>query len=314
MSLRSTSAGLLLLLSGAASATAQDLKVVVSIKPVHALVSQVMSGVGTPRVIVDGSTSPHTFTLRPSDAKAFNNADVLFRVSDGVEPFTTKIAASLPRSVQVVSLDQTPGLIKLARRASGPFEKQAHGASKHDDHGHAKAGAEIDGHIWLDPENAKLIVDRIAHVLSAKAPQHAAKFAENSSAAKIKIDQLARDLEIDLKPLAGKSFIVFHDAYQYFERRFGLSAAGSISTNPETPPSAKRLVDMRAKIASLKAVCVFSEPNFEAKVVQTIAEGTSAKTGTLDPEGVTTPSGPEHYDTMMRKLAEGIKGCLGGLS
>lgn len=196
MKLRVASAGLMLVLGGAASAAAQDLKVVVTIKPIHALVSQVMSGVGTPRVLVDSNASPHTFALKPSDARALNEAHVLFRVSEGVEPFVTRIAASLPKSVEVVNLDQTPGLIKLVRRGGGMFEAHGHDGAKaggkgggkheHHDQAHAKKGSEIDGHIWLDPENAKAIVDRIATVLSAKAPQHAAKFAGNGAAAKSK--------------------------------------------------------------------------------------------------------------------------------
>jgi zinc transport system substrate-binding protein len=299
----------------AASALAEP-KVVVTMKPIHSLVAAVMEGVGSPDLLIKGAASPHTYALKPSDARALNQADIFFRMSDTVEPFSGKVIKSLPKSVQSVTLQDAPGLKLLGLRRGATFEQHSHGKSKHGhghhghSHSHPKAGDAIDGHAWLDPGNAKAMADRIAQVLSAKYPEQAAKFAANATALKARIDALAAELERDLAPVADKPYIVFHDAYQYLERRYGLSVAGSISVSPDVPPSAKRLTELRRKIMSLGAVCVFAEPQFEPKVVASLIEGTPARTGTLDPEGGRLEPAPDLYFTLMRNLARDLKACL----
>jgi zinc transport system substrate-binding protein len=267
---------------------AQDAKprVLATIKPVHSLVAKVMGATGTPTLIVDGNASPHTYSLKPSDAKALADAEIIFRVSERLEPFTAKVRNPGSR---LVSLIDAKAVTTLKARSGGPFEKHEHmaKASQGHDHDHAQKGAAIDGHIWLDPDNAKAMLDSIATTLSAKAPANAATYKANADAAKKDIDALAIEIAASLKGLESKPYIVFHDAYQYFERRFGLTAAGSITADPDTPPSGKRLFDIRKKITSLGATCVFGEPNFDAKVITTVTQGTAAKIGSLDPEGAT---------------------------
>jgi zinc transport system substrate-binding protein len=290
-----------------------EVKVVATVKPIHSLVAQVMAGIGAPGLIVQGLSSPHTYALKPSDARRLNAADVLFRVSESLEPFTARLVKSLPKSVQVVTLAEGPGVRLLARRTADTFERHEHGAgSKAHAHEHPERdkGEIMDGHIWLDPDNTKAMVENIAQVLSAKDPANADRFRANAEALKSRIDALAADLERDLKPIAGKPYIVFHDAFQYLERRFGLNPVGSISISPDVPPSAKRLAALRKKIASLGATCVFAEPQFEPKLVRTVIEGTNARTGTLDPEGATLAPGPDLYFTLMRNLASELKACL----
>ncbi len=295
-----------------------ELQVVVTIKPIHALAAQVMAGVGTPRLLVDGASSPHSYSLKPSDVRLLNAADVVIRVSELLEPFTARALRALPARIEVVTLEAAPGLTLLARRAGGTFETDAHDHDKakgHRDHRPkaktvAQPAVDQDPHIWLDPGNARIIVDRIAAVLSARAPADAFKFAANAAAAKGRIDALETELARDLAPLAGRPFVVFHDAYQYFEARFGLAAAGSITVSPEISPGAKRLAELRRKIAATNAACVFSEPQFEAKVIGAVTEGSSARTAMLDPEGVLLAPGPDLYDSLMRGLARGFVGCL----
>lgn len=297
----------------AAPAARADLKVVASIKPVHALVAEIVAGVGSAAVLVEGNASPHTYAMKPSDAKAVNSADVFFRVSEELEPFTGKLVKSLPRSVKVVTLEQAPGLTLLARRTSAAFEKHTHGGKTAHDHGHAHGndkGAR-DGHIWLDPLNAKAMAKAITVALAERAPEVAERLNANSARLEARLDALHAELERALKPLAGRPFIVFHDAYQYLEARYGLIAAGSITLSPEARPSAKRIAEVRTKIVSLGAVCVFAEPQFQSKLIDTVTEGTKARTGTLDPEGGAIATGPEHYFQLMRNLASGLKACLG---
>jgi len=318
-------AGLLLFVPGAALA---ELAVVVTSKPIHSLVSSVMAGVGSPDLLVDGSTSPHSYAMKPSDARKVHNADVLFRVSEQLEPFTGKLVRSLPKSITVVSLAEAPGLKRLALREGGAFEAhdehadeaepQHHAGSNehsthdgiHDDEearGHAEA---YDPHVWLDPENANAIVHHIADVLAELAPDKAAMIKTNAEAEIARINALSNELARELAPLSGKPFMVYHDAHQYFEQRYGLSAVGAVTVNPEVPPSGSRLQELRQKIMSSGALCVFAEPYSNPRVVKVVTEGTGARTGTLDPEGTTLSPGPDLYAKLMRDLARNLKTCL----
>jgi len=300
-------------------------KVVVTSKPIHALVAGVMADVGSPRVLIEGAASPHTYAMRPSDAKAVAGADVFIRVSEALEPFTAKLVKSLPNKVRVVTMAEAPGIKLLDRREGGAFEAHEHDRTgrshgkQQDAHGHAKKPArdhgkdddgESDPHIWLDPDNAKAIVAQAVRVLSEASPAAAPRLRANGEALSARIGALAAEIEREMRPLAGKPFIVFHDAFQYFERYFGLSAAGSITVSPDVQPSARRLTELRRKIQSLDAVCVFAEPSFEPKLVNTLTEGTRARSGTLDAEGAALPAGPDLYFTLMRGIARSMQECL----
>jgi zinc transport system substrate-binding protein len=158
--------------------------------------------------------------------------------------------------------------------------------------------------------NARKMVAEIARVLADADPANAEKYKANAAKSDAAIVALAGDIARELEPVKGKPFVVFHDAYQYFERRFGLSALGSITLNPEAKPSAKRLTEIRKKLGALSASCVFSEPQFQAKLVAAATEGTSARSGILDPEGALVEPGPRAYETLLRNLATGLKTCL----
>lgn len=308
---------LFLLLGSGSSAAAETPKVVVTIKPIHALVTEVMEGVGTPTLLVDGAASPHTFSLRPSTARAINEADVFVRISDSLEPFTRKIVQALPASVTVVTLADSPGITLLDQRHGGTFEPHTHshgeehadtGRDEHGDHDDDAGGK--DGHIWLDPQNAKAIVGVVSKALSARYPEYAGKFAANATALDRRLDALDHELASELNGARRKPFIVFHDSTQYLENRYGLNAAGSITVSPDVPPSARRLTDVHRKIVSLGAICVFSEPSFQPSLVAAVTEGTKARAGTLDAEGLMLTPGPDLYFTLMRGLAHNLTSCL----
>jgi zinc transport system substrate-binding protein len=300
---------------GAAGPAAAQSKVVVSIKPLHSLVAGVMTGVGSPELLVKGAASPHTYAMKPSDAKALNDADLLFRMSESIEPFTIKVVRALPKRVTVVTLQDSPGMKLLPRRTGNTFETHVLDVGKggpdrhdHDDHDHD--GKALDGHAWLHPDNARAMVARIEQALSSKYPDDASAFKANAQKLNAKLDALATDLQAKLKPVAGKPYIVFHDAFQYLEVRYGLNAVGSIAISPEVTPSAKRLSELRKKVVSLNAVCVFAEPQFDTRLVQNLVEGTSARTGTLDAEALALEPGPDLYFAMMRRLVDDLKDCL----
>jgi zinc transport system substrate-binding protein len=292
------------LLVAAFARPAAALDVVATIKPIHSLVAAVMGETGTPKLLVEGSASPHTYAMRPSDAKALHGADVFFRVSEGLEPFTAKVVRALPPTVGVVSLAETPGLELLDVRTGATFEVHD------DDHDHGAAGGARDGHVWLDPDNAKKIVAHVAEVLAERAPDDAEALRANAARAIARIDALSAEVARSVEPLHQRPFVVFHDAYQYFEKRFGLAAVGAISLSPEVQPSARRLVALRRRIEKLGPVCVFAEPQFPAKLVGAVTEGTGARTGVLDPIGGSLPPGPDLYPQLLRNLAAGLVACL----
>jgi zinc transport system substrate-binding protein len=322
------------------SAANADVSVVTSIKPVHSLVSGVMQGVGSPTVIIEGAGSPHTYSLKPSQATQLQDADLVFWMGDELEPFLVDAAQNIARNAELVNLFDSHGLKKIRFREGGMFDehddhddhakddhddhgKEKHAKDDHDDHGHDKHAkddhddhghGEFDPHVWLDPINAKAIVHEIEEALVKADPKNAKKYEANAVRMAGKLDQLVTELRAQLQPVQGKGFIVFHDAYQYFEQRFGVAAIGSITVSPEVMPGAERVRDLREKIKDLGATCVFSEPQFEPKLVRTLVDGTGARTGVLDPLGSSLTKGPDLYFQLVREMARSLKECLSAKS
>lgn len=288
--------------------------VVASIKPVHALVAGVMAGVGTPALLVAGSASVHSYSLRPSDAARLDRAAVVFWVGPALERFLERPLATLGAKAEVVALMAAPGVRVLPAREGGLWERHDDEPDRvAADHDTTDQGAaERDGHIWLDPGNAKAMVAAIARTLSTADPANAAHYAANAAAVATRIDALDGELAARLAPVKGRPFVVFHDAYQYFERHYGLNAVGSITVAADRPPGARRVTEIKAKIAAHGAVCVFAEPQFQPRLVTALIAGTGARMGSLDPEGSSLDPGPDLYDRLMRGLADGLAGCLGG--
>jgi len=278
--------------------------VVASIKPVHSLVAAVMEGVGEPALLVKGNASPHTYSLRPSDAGALQAADIVFWTGHGMELFLADALDTLAADAVSVELSQTPGLELLPVREGGAFE-----AHEHDDEEHIEG--QIDLHFWLDPQNARLMVTAIAETLSRADPENAKAYAANAERELAELDALTSELQETLAPIADEPFVVFHDAYQYFENRFGLTLAGSITVSPEAMPGAQRIGELKARVAELGATCVFAEPQFEPAIISAITEGTPARSGVLDPEAGLLTASPDLYPQLLRGLADSLVGCLG---
>ena len=324
--------------------------VVVSIKPIHSLVAGVMQGVGSPHLIVKGGGSPHTYSLKPLDADALENARVVFWIGRELESFLEGSIKSLSSKARVVALEDVHDMVRLKFREGSTFDShddhdedaheeghddhgdEKHAKAGHDDDGHkdeAKAGQDHDGHkdearsgeghgdhgevnphLWLDPRNAKAMVREIEEALVKADPANAAAYKANAEALGKRLDALTGELTELVAPLKDRSFVVFHDAYPYFENRFGVKAAGSITVSPEKLPGAKRLKEIRAKVKDLGATCVFSEPQFEPRLAAVVTEGTEAKAGVLDPLGADIKDGPDLYFTLLRNMAESMKTCL----
>jgi zinc transport system substrate-binding protein len=313
--------------------------VVTSIKPIHSLVSAIMQGVGEPELIVDGAASPHTYSMKPSNARALQEAKVVFWVGPNLEAFLEKPLEALGSNASVVELDKAPDLTRLPFREGGAFEPHDdadHDSASADDHDHdhdhdaAKPGHDgghahhddheehdhghgaFDTHLWLDPMNAKAMAAVITTTLVAADPANALTYQANAKALDDRLTALDKEIAATVATVKDKPFVVFHDAYQYFEHRYGIRVAGSITVSPETIPGAERVSEIHRKVGELGATCVFAEPQFEPRLVKVVTEGTKAKSGVLDPEAATLKAGPDLYFTLMRGIADSMKACLSG--
>jgi zinc transport system substrate-binding protein len=305
---------------------AETPRVVVSIKPLHALVAGVMAGVAVPELLLGGGESPHSYALRPSQAASLAKADAVFWIGPQLEGFLVKPLESVVAKGAIVTVIEAPGIRLLPVRSGGVWEAHDHDGDDYGHHGDEEEeghhhGEELahdhhdhhgtDPHLWLDPQNAKAIARLVAAELGRRFPTLRAHLEANAEAVATKLDLLDAELRRMLAPVQGRTFIVFHDAYQYFESRYGLSAAGAITLSPERAPGAQRLREIRETIRSREARCVFAEPQFTPRLVTTVIEGSGARQGELDPEGgPALQPGPEAYFVLMRQLGESLRGCL----
>ena len=288
--------------------------VVVSIKPIHSLVSAVMEGIATPDLIIKKG-SPHGYTLRPSEAKVLANADLIVWVGHDLESFLEKPLNTLAKDAQKLTLSEKLQSSLLNKREGAEWAKhthkdhdEMHHHEEHEEHEHdAHHGeASMDFHIWLSPAIAKKITIATTQMLVEMDPTHAEQYQTNSDKLLARLVELDENLTTKLAPVKDKPYVVFHAAYQYFESDYGLKAVGSVTIDPDRKSGAKGISEIRKKVTRLGVVCVFSEPQFESSLVKTIIEGTDVKTGTLDPLGANIQEGPNAYFELMNNLANDL--------
>ncbi|MFO7856439.1 MAG: zinc ABC transporter substrate-binding protein [Paracoccaceae bacterium] len=323
-------AGAAALASGAAAEAGP--RVAADVLPVHSLAALVMQGVGEPALVLPPGASPHGHALRPSEAAALENAEVVFWVGEELTPWLADALETLAPEARRIALIDAPGVRRLEFREGvtfeahdhGPEDDHAHDDHAHDDHAHddhahgdhahdephAHDHEGVDPHAWLDPANARAWLDAIAAALAEADPANAAAYRANAEAGKAGLTALEAEIAADLAPLAGRDFVVFHDAYHYFEARFGVEAAGAISLADGSTPGPRRLAEIREAIAGMDAACVFTEPQFPPRLAETATQGTGARLGTLDPVGAELAPGPELYPTLIRNMAASLKACL----
>jgi len=323
-----------------------DVKVVTSIKPIHSLASYLMDGVGKPDLIVDGYASPHGFALKPSHAKMLQNADLIFWVGEDLENFLEKPLKSIAKKAEKIELMEIKGLNKLKFRERNIFEEhddhghdehakkeddhddhghdeEGHKEDDHDDHGHDEEGhkeddhddhgheghahGEYDPHIWLDPMNAKVILEEMAEHLIENDQENASKYKANLKKARKDLDKLTKKTKSELN----KDFksIVFHDAYQYFEKRFDVNVLGAFTVNTDVMPGAEQLAEIREIIEHDKVSCVFSEPQFNPDIINAVAKDMNISTGVLDPLGATLNPGKNLYFDLIKNMSKSFKSC-----
>ncbi len=283
-------------------------RVVATFKPVHSLVSAVMAGVGEPYLIMKDAATPHSYRMRPSDAGVIGKARVIFMIGDLVESSLAGPIHKLGGKARVVKLAEVPGLVRQPLRKGGAFEDEGHDHGPGHAHGHEDEAFDL--HVWLDPVNAGLMALAIAGTLSEIDSANAARYEANANALVARLDELTAQIAAELAPARDKPFIVFHDAYRYFEDRFGLKAVGSAVVSTGRSPGVRRVRELRKKVRELGVVCVFAEPRYDPRFVRLITEGTKARGGTMDPAGIAVKAGPEMYFSLLRNMAASFKACL----
>jgi zinc transport system substrate-binding protein len=288
-----------------------------------------MQDVGAPALLVKGARSPHDYSMRPSDARTLQEADVVFWVGADLETFLVKPTTALSSGARAVALSQGEGVGLLPTREGGLWEEAAgdheeplgEAGAEHAQHGQEEPAGpqdeaaepehgQFDMHIWLDPRNAQAMVGAIVTALRAADADNAHTYESNGQRLRTRLAELEKTLAERLGRVAHRPFVVFHDAYQYLESRYHLNALGAITVDPRRRPGAHRLAQMQQQLEELDAACVFFEPQFEPVLVDTVIEGTSAKKGVLDPLGADLDPGMDHYFRLMEGLAAALVGCV----
>jgi zinc transport system substrate-binding protein len=307
--------------------------IITTIQPITSLVSAVIGNTGKTISLIPTEISPHEYKLKPSDIKKLQNGNIIFYVSDHLETSITKVFENLPKNIKSINLMEDAGIKHLAIRDNEAWERHDHRhghgdhhdhhkkAKEHDDHEdekHAKKHddhnnheKEDDVHIWLSPDNAVKIIKKVNKELSLYFPENAKTYNKNTNQMIKKINELEVELKNELSGIKDKPYIVFHDAYQYFETSFDLNAVGSIALDGDIASSPKQISFIKDKIVKFKASCVFKEPQFDSKLVKIVAEGTNAQIGTLDPLGLNIKSGENFYLQLLKNMAKSLKDCLG---
>ncbi|MDC1375620.1 zinc ABC transporter substrate-binding protein [bacterium] len=307
--------------------------IITTIQPINALVSAVIGNTGKTISIIPPEQSPHDFKLKPSDVKVLQDGNLIFYVSNHLESSVVKVFKNLPKNIKIINLMEEANIDHLAIRDNEAWERHDHhGHDDHDDHDkhgkkdddhddHDKHGKkdddhddhekEDDVHIWLSPNNAIKIVKKVNKELNLYFPENSKIYDENASKFINKIKNLKEELVKELAPIKDKPFIVFHDAYQYFEKTFELNAVGSVALEGDIASSPKQISFIKEKIKESKASCVFQEPQFDTKLVKIVVEGTNAEIGTLDPLGVNITGDKDFYLQLLRNMSKSLKECLG---
>ena len=311
-----------------------EIKVVASIKPIHSLASYLMDGVAKPDLIVDGYASPHGFAMKPSHAKMLQNADIVFWVGEDLENFLEKPLNSIATKAEKIEFMDLKGLVKLKFRERNIFDdhddhdhdehakKEDHDDHDHDEHAKKEDGhddhddhdgheghnhGEFDPHIWLDPINAKVILFEMSKHLIENDPKNEVAYRANLSKAYKEIDKLTANVSSELTNSVAS--IVFHDAYQYFEKRFDVNILGAFTVNTDVLPGGEQLAEIREIIEHDKVACVFSEPQFNPDIIKAVARDMNIKTGVVDPLGATLNPGKTLYFDLIKNMSSSFKGC-----
>jgi zinc transport system substrate-binding protein len=299
------------LIAMTAPAQADVPRVATDIAPVHSLVSQVMQGLGAPDLIVSQGASPHSYALRPSEARALSGADIVIWMGPGLAPWLEGPVETLAADALHIDLTQQPGTHLIAFRTDEAFDGHDHGHDHDKDHGHAAEGhgAAFDAHAWLDPENAQVWLLAIAEQLAGLDPDNAELYRANAQTAAAGLAETEQSIRTTIEAATVKPFIVFHDAYHYFEASFGVEAVAAISLADADAASAGRLAEVRDQVAETGATCALVEPMANVGLIEAVTTEAGIKVVTADPLGAGISLGPDFYEALLLHLADAVQSC-----
>lgn len=314
------------LLATATPALAEVPKVVTDIPPVHALVAQVMGDLGAPELLLARGADEHDFQLKPSQAGAVADADLVVWIGPELTPWLDSALDTRPEGAAALALLDAEGTMRLAYGAAKDAEGQKDEHGHADEHGHEEEASAEEGHdhdhdhghdhgsedphAWLDPGNAQVWLGLIAAELGRLDPDNLATYEANAVAAAERIAALDAELQALLAPVQGKPLVTFHDAYGYFVGHYGLTIAGSIALGDASSPGAARLAELRGELEAGGVVCIFPEVQHDPALVEQLTEGTPVKIGgALDPVGSSLEPGPDAYAALLTGMARTISDC-----
>ncbi|HHD2153378.1 TPA: zinc ABC transporter substrate-binding protein ZnuA [Klebsiella pneumoniae] len=286
--------------------------VVTSMKPLGFIAAAIADGVTETQVLLPDGASEHDYSLRPSDVKRLQNADLVVWIGPEMEAFMDKSTQSIAanKKVTIAELDGVKPLLITGADDDDDHHGHGHGAAEKGDGDHHHGIYNM--HLWLSPEIARLSAVAIHDKLLELMPQSRAKLDSNLQQFETALAATDKQVSNELAPLKGKGYFVFHDAYGYFEKHYGLTSLGHFTVNPEIQPGAQRLHEIRTQLVEQKATCVFAEPQFRPAVIEAVARGTSVRMGTLDPLGTGITLGKTSYPQFFTQLANQYSSCLKG--
>lgn len=288
-------------------------EIVTTIAPIHSLVSSIAGTHHTPILLMDGATSPHNFYLKPSHIRTLKKSSILFYIDNNFENAIASALRILPKTVQTVALSNTPNLSLLPYRDVDTLSFEEHDEHHHDHHGHDHHGhdhTDTDLHFWLSADNAVAMAHHITAILSKHFPDNAESYHTNRDALIARITDTKHAIQTQFSLKDKTPFMVFHDAYHYFQKEYDLHTAGVITASPTESPSPRRVSKLMKTLTSKGVGCIFHEPQFNTKLIDTIADGTQLHIGQLDPLGAQLTSGPLLYTELLQTMADSFSACF----
>ncbi|MNM93803.1 High-affinity zinc uptake system protein ZnuA precursor [compost metagenome] len=282
-----------------------EVSVLTSIKPLQLIAAAVQDGAGSPDVLLPPGASPHSYALRPSDVRKVRDAQLLYWIGPDMEVFLSKVLDG--RKGASVAVQELPG---MHLRKFGEADGHEHEPEHEHEHDHDHRPGSIDAHLWLLPANARVIAARMAADLASADPANASRYQANLKAFDQRMEQLDARLKQRLAPLAGKSYFVFHEAFDYFEEAYGLEHAGVFAISAEGQPGARHVAAMRAQLQKAGPSCIFSEPPLRPRLADTLSEGLPVRLAELDAMGVAAKVDANGYESLLQNLAGEFAGCL----
>jgi len=285
---------LYLLILPLAHASAPD--ILVTLKPIHSLVSNLTNGITQPKLLIKGFQSPHNYTMRPSDRRLIKQADIIIFTGPTIEGFMPDIVNSL-NNKHIIDLSQIPGLHTLPTRLMLQT-------------GHKHGNTEYDGHIWLSIQNAKHIIEYLYTQFITHDPEHKNQYTANKNRTISRLNNLNKKIHEQMKQVSDKAFLMFHDAFQYFENEQGLKKAFFVTSTPDHKIGIRQIKNLRLKIQEQQISCVFYEPPQIPRILHTITEDRTIKVLALEPLGTNFMAGEDLYFKLLTNISKQLYSCL----